>query len=71
MEMPPSAAVARHWDAAHETHGVSGVSWFQIAPTVSWDLFEVLGVSPGAAIIDIGGGSPWNQHERHRENALL
>lgn len=55
--MPNSIARAHHWDAAYESRGVTGVSWFQTAPTVSLELLEVLEVSLGAAIIDIGGGS--------------
>ncbi|MGH9096226.1 MAG: class I SAM-dependent methyltransferase [Acidimicrobiales bacterium] len=55
--MPNSTARARHWDAAYESRGVTGVSWFQTEHTVSLELFALLEISPGAAIIDIGGGS--------------
>jgi len=46
-----------HWDAAYETHGGSGVSWFQPTATTSIELIERLGIPKHAAIIDIGGGA--------------
>ncbi len=36
--------------------GVDGVSWYQAAPTVSLELVAALGISPEAAVIDVGGG---------------
>jgi 2-polyprenyl-3-methyl-5-hydroxy-6-metoxy-1,4-benzoquinol methylase len=48
---------AEHWDAAYETRGATGVSWFQPTATTSIDLIERLGIPKIAAIIDIGGGA--------------
>jgi cyclopropane fatty-acyl-phospholipid synthase-like methyltransferase len=48
---------AEHWDAAYETHGATGVSWFQPAATRSIELIERLNLASDAAIIDIGGGA--------------
>lgn len=49
-------AHAEHWDEAYRTRGIDGVSWYQAAPTVSLELAEALGISPDAAVIDVGGG---------------
>jgi hypothetical protein len=46
-----------HWDDAYGTRGPEGVSWFQAEPTVSLTLIEALGVSPSAAVVDVGGGA--------------
>ena len=53
----PTTERARHWDAAYENRGATGVSWFQPAPTVSVELIERLGTPKDASIIDIGGGA--------------
>jgi len=45
------------WDAAYRDHGAVGVSWFQPEPSMSLYLIERLGVAPGTAVIDIGGGA--------------
>ena len=47
---------AEHWDEMYSTHRVDAVSWYQAAPAVSLELLEALGVSPEAAVIDVGGG---------------
>ena len=49
-------ARAEDWDYVYSTRGVDGVSWYQAAPTVSLELVEALAISPGAAVIDVGGG---------------
>jgi len=46
-----------HWDAAYLDRGVTGVSWFQPAATVSLDLIRRLGIPRHAAIVDVGGGA--------------
>ena len=48
---------SEHWDAAYETRGASGVSWFQPAATTSIQLIERLGIAQGGAVIDVGGGA--------------
>jgi 2-polyprenyl-3-methyl-5-hydroxy-6-metoxy-1,4-benzoquinol methylase len=47
---------AEHWDEAYGTRGIDGVSWHEPIPAVSLELVEALGVSPDAAVIDVGGG---------------
>ena len=49
-------AVSEHWDEVYSTRGVAGVSWYQAAPAMSLELVAALGVSPDAAVIDVGGG---------------
>jgi len=53
----PWADRMQHWDAAYESRGADGVSWFQPAPTISIALVELLKVPQDAAVIDIGGGA--------------
>ena len=50
-------ARAEHWDEAYSSRGIDGVSWYQAAPAVSLELVAALGVSPEAAVVDVGGGS--------------
>ena len=56
-------ARAEHWDEAYSTRGAEGVSWYQPIPAVSLELVDVLGVSPEAAVIDVGGGGSFLAHE--------
>ncbi len=49
--------LAEHWNAAYETRGATGVSWFRPTATRSIDLIDRLGIPQSAAIIDIGGGA--------------
>ena len=48
---------AEHWDAAYETRGATGVSWFQPTAATSMELIQRLEIPKTAAIIDIGGGA--------------
>lgn len=52
-----SAERSLHWNTAYESKGATGVSWFQVTPTLSLELIDVLGIARDAAVIDIGGGS--------------
>jgi trans-aconitate methyltransferase len=45
-----------HWDAVYGRLEPDQVSWYQAEPTVSMQLIEELGVVPGAAVLDVGGG---------------
>ncbi len=56
-------ARAEHWDEAYSTRGADGVSWYQPIPAVSLELVDVLGVSPEAAVIDVGGGGSFLAEE--------
>jgi len=46
-----------HWDIVYRTKAENEVSWFQENPTISLELISATGVTPGASIVDIGGGS--------------
>jgi SAM-dependent methyltransferase len=46
-----------HWDGVYSGRGPTEMSWFQANPTVSLELFDLLGVSPKSAVIDVGGGA--------------
>jgi trans-aconitate methyltransferase len=46
-----------HWETVYETRPVTEVSWYQSEPTVSLELIDLLGIGPGTAVVDIGGGA--------------
>ncbi|MGH6795743.1 MAG: class I SAM-dependent methyltransferase [Methylocella sp.] len=46
-----------HWDHIYETKAGNELSWFEEHPAVSLDLIRATGANPGAAMIDIGGGT--------------
>ncbi|MDQ4503515.1 class I SAM-dependent methyltransferase [Sinomonas sp. ASV322] len=48
---------AAHWNLVYDTKGEDAVSWYQSVPTKTLELFDVLGVGPDAAVIDVGGGA--------------
>ncbi len=48
---------ALHWDAAYRRGGAEAVSWYQREPTMAVALIDELGVTPDAAVLDVGGGA--------------
>jgi trans-aconitate methyltransferase len=48
---------ARLWDKAYTDRGVQNVSWYQEDAAVSLELIGDLGLTPDAAVIDVGGGA--------------
>ncbi len=60
--MPPSRAEPSsrpspsHWNAVYRRDDLSTLSWHQREPAVSLELIDSLGIGPGEAIIDVGGG---------------
>ena len=51
-----------HWDNTYASKPPEEVSWFQLEPTISFDLITKESLSTDAAIIDVGGGtSPLSQ----------
>jgi SAM-dependent methyltransferase len=46
-----------HWENVYTTRREAEVSWFQEQPTLSLELIRQAGVTPGASVIDIGGGA--------------
>jgi hypothetical protein len=56
--VPPSATTpAEHWDAVYDRDDLSTLSWHQREPVVSLELIDALGVGPGEAVVDVGGGA--------------
>lgn len=47
----------RHWQALYETKGPTDVSWYQPVPKRSLELIRASGLSPEAALLDVGGGA--------------
>ena len=54
--MAEAAEHARHWDAAYETKGAKGVSWYQDEPRVSLELIRRMEVDVDVPVVDVGGG---------------
>jgi SAM-dependent methyltransferase len=52
-----SSTTRRHWQATYAAKGARNVSWFQLEPEMSLELIEQVGLGPGAAILDVGGGA--------------
>ena len=46
-----------HWENVYTIKAEGEVSWFQETPSPSLELLERIGVTPAAAIIDVGGGA--------------
>jgi hypothetical protein len=56
--VPPSPTTpAAHWDAVYDRDDLSTLSWHQREPGVSLELIDALGVGPGEAVVDVGGGA--------------
>jgi ubiquinone/menaquinone biosynthesis C-methylase UbiE len=45
------------WDAVYDRDDLAGVSWHQREPRVSLELIDALGIGPGEAVVDAGGGT--------------
>jgi trans-aconitate methyltransferase len=54
--MNSAETVAQHWDAAY-AHGDTTRSWYQAEPMMSLRMLDAAGITPAAAVIDIGGGA--------------
>jgi len=48
---------ATHWENVYATRRAHEVGWYQIRPETSLGLIAKLGVRPGDAVIDVGGGA--------------
>jgi cyclopropane fatty-acyl-phospholipid synthase-like methyltransferase len=46
-----------HWEGVYATRRTHEVSWYQIRPETSLRLIAKLGIGPGDAVIDVGGGA--------------
>jgi SAM-dependent methyltransferase len=45
------------WERLYEASDGSEPSWYQREPVLSLELLDALGVGPGAALVDVGGGT--------------
>lgn len=45
------------WESVYATRAAHEVSWYQIRPETSLGLIDKLGIRPGDAVIDVGGGA--------------
>lgn len=52
----PDSDLASHWDDAY-AQGETTRSWFEPEPAMSLRMIDAAGVSPGAGVVDIGGGT--------------
>ena len=52
-----STGGSAHWDAAYDSRGVEGVSWYQPVPAASLALVDALAIPRDAAVLDVGGGA--------------
>ena len=55
--MKPDDDRARHWENVYARHSPEQLSWYQPSPETSLRLMTRLGIRPGDAVIDIGGGA--------------
>lgn len=46
-----------HWERVYRDKSPLEVSWYQTAPTLSWELIRASGIEPDAPLIDVGGGA--------------
>ena len=46
-----------HWNLAYARRGVTGVSWYEPTPRVSWEIISSLGVPLDGPVVDVGGGA--------------
>lgn len=48
---------ASHWDGIYQVRRAQELGWYQARPEASLGLIARLGIKPGDALIDIGGGA--------------
>lgn len=46
-----------HWQGVYSSKATTAVSWYQETPAPSLDLLRLVGATPDAGIVDIGGGA--------------
>lgn len=46
-----------HWERVYRDKSPLEVSWYQTAPTLSWELIRASGIAQDAPLIDVGGGA--------------
>ncbi len=55
--MPHCAKRKIHWDSVYGSHAEQDVSWFELAPNVSFDLVRLNSNGLTGSIMDVGGGN--------------
>ena len=64
-----------HWEQVYRDKSPLQVSWYQPAPTLSWELIRAGGVDMDAALIDVGGGAStlvdWLLEQGYRDISVL
>lgn len=45
-----------HWEGVYSEKALTDVSWYQSAPTISWQMMQEFKIAKDSAIIDVGGG---------------
>jgi SAM-dependent methyltransferase len=53
----PTIDASSHWNLAYQGRGATGVSWHRERLDLSLELLRQAGLTPDAAIIDVGGGA--------------
>jgi SAM-dependent methyltransferase len=48
-----------HWDKAWDDRDPGGTSWYQLVPTMSLALIDIVAPGPDAGIVDVGGGASY------------
>ena len=46
-----------HWETVYRGNETAALSWYQAEPVMSLQMLDLLGVTPGSGVIDIGGGA--------------
>jgi len=46
-----------HWETVYRGNETDALSWYQAEPVMSLQMLDLLGVTPGSGVIDIGGGA--------------
>ena len=46
-----------YWDDRYDTIGSHAVSWYEDRPDTSLELLALVGITPPASVIDVGGGA--------------
>lgn len=57
MRQHGRVSTAERWDRVYGERDPSTLSWFQPVPAMSLELIDLLGVEPGSALVDVGGGA--------------
>lgn len=57
LESPASTGDTRHWNDRYRSIGTETLSWYEPRPMTSLELLDLVGITPAASVIDVGGGA--------------